>query len=449
MEPKRRLIDLAGAVLATAMALLPAAAPGQIATVSSGPSGLSWRATIPHDALILTIGGNGHALRTELGSGEMAEFALVDEEGHVLPDGLYKWELRIVPPRSTADALAGLEAAPVSSRRPRPEVPAQSGSFRIMNGALVDPERTEPPAEAPFVTPRTGSSAPRSGAAGSRTAAPVPTIQYILDDLSVAGSECLGFDCLADETFNFDTLRLKENNLQIAFVDTSSVSGFPTNDWRIRLNDEVNGGAEFFTIEDDDAGAKELTLEPGAPDNAIYLDSSGYVGFGTSIPLQDLHAVSGDTPALRLEQTGDAQTWDVGGNEASFFVRDVTNGSETPLEIEAGAPTGSLVIGAGGVSIGAPPSVPDFVFEPEYELLPLAELRHFVTENHHLPSVPAAREIQAKGLQLGEFQMALLQKVEELTLYTLEQEELIAALTARLAKVEAAQAAAPAETAVD
>jgi hypothetical protein len=71
----------------------------------------------------------------------------------------------------------------------------------------------------------------------------------------------------------------------------------------------------------------------------------------------DLHITTSDTPAHRLEQTNaggfSAQTWDVAGNEANFFVRDVTSGSLLPFRIRPGAPTSSIdVSAAGNVGIG-------------------------------------------------------------------------------------------------
>ncbi|HEY4098041.1 MAG TPA: hypothetical protein VGM33_21140 [Baekduia sp.] len=72
---------------------------------------------------------------------------------------------------------------------------------------------------------------------------------------------------------------------------------------------------------------------------------------GESLPLA-MEAKTGDTPALRLLQTGDSgytpQTWDIAGNEANFFVRDLTNGSKLPFRIRPGAPTSSVDIGADG-----------------------------------------------------------------------------------------------------
>ena len=75
----------------------------------------------------------------------------------------------------------------------------------------------------------------------------------------------------------------------------------------------------------------------------------------------DLHANTTDTPAIRLEQNNSggftAQTWDIGGNEANFFVRDVTGGSLLSFRIRPGAPTSSLDISANGnvgVGTGSP-----------------------------------------------------------------------------------------------
>jgi hypothetical protein len=61
----------------------------------------------------------------------------------------------------------------------------------------------------------------------------------------------------------------------------------------------------------------------------------------------------------------------------------------------------------------------DFVFDPKYKLSPLSILKIYIDRNHHLPEIPSAKLMQADGLNLGDNQMKLLQKVEELTLYTI------------------------------
>ena len=58
------------------------------------------------------------------------------------------------------------------------------------------------------------------------------------------GQLCVGSDCVSGETLGADTLRLKQNNVRIHFEDTSVVPGtFPSNDWRILINDSFDGGA--------------------------------------------------------------------------------------------------------------------------------------------------------------------------------------------------------------
>jgi len=347
--------------------------------------------------------------------------------------------------------------------------------------------------------------------------------QVILDDLIIDGSECVGEDCVNGESFGFDTIRLKENNLRIRFVDTSSTASFPSRDWQITINDSANGGQNKFSIDDIDGGRTPFTLEAGAPSHSLYVDDGGRVGFGTSTPVADLHVKSGNTPTLRLEQDGSsgftAQTWDLAGNEANFFIRDATNGSTLPFRVRPGAPSSSIDIAANGkVGIGtsSPNSnlhvkgsnaatltveaagaaklqlknttadlwifnssptglkiksnaindnlfnlendgdlhifkdiyaggvlhaststvtVPDYVFEPEYPLMSLEDLAVFVKEKKHLPSIASAEEIKKKSyVNIMDLQMNLLKKVEELTLYTLAQEEKIRKLEKQLSK---------------
>lgn len=64
---------------------------------------------------------------------------------------------------------------------------------------------------------------------------------------------------------------------------------------------------------------------------------------------------------------------------------------------------------------------PDFVFEPDYPLLPLAEIDSYIKIHKHLPGIPSAKEVTAGGLDLGQTQAALLQKIEELTLHVIAQ----------------------------
>jgi hypothetical protein len=144
---------------------------------------------------------------------------------------------------------------------------------------------------------------------------------------------------------------MKENNTRIKFEDTSTGT-FPTNDWQITANDSASGGASKFSVEDVTGAKVPMTITSGASTNSIVVDSTGRVGFRTATPVLDLQVTTSNTPALRLEQTNaggfTAQTWDMAGNEANFFVRDVTGGSRLPFRIRPGAPTSSLDIAADG-----------------------------------------------------------------------------------------------------
>ncbi|WP_282167888.1 tail fiber domain-containing protein [Shewanella japonica] len=184
----------------------------------------------------------------------------------------------------------------------------------------------------------------------------------ILDDLIVTQSACIGQDCVNGESFGFDTIRLKENNLRIKFDDTSNSASFPNNDWQITINDSDNGGANKFSIDDVTSGRTPFTIEAAAPNHSLYVDDGGRIGVGTSTPIVEMHVVNGDSPTLRLEQNGSsgftAQTWDLAGNETNFFVRDVTNGSKLPFKIRPGAPTNSVYVDTDG-DVGMGTASPD------------------------------------------------------------------------------------------
>ena len=124
--------------------------------------------------------------------------------------------------------------------------------------------------------------------------------EVINDDLVVRFNICTGIQCGAGESFGTDQIRLKEPNLRIHFQDTSVPGSFPTNDWRIRVNDTLSTGASYFAIDDVDAGTTPFRIEAGARDDALYVDDSGRVGIGTSMPLVEAHVRDFETPTLRL-----------------------------------------------------------------------------------------------------------------------------------------------------
>lgn len=74
----------------------------------------------------------------------------------------------------------------------------------------------------------------------------------------------------------------------------------------------------------------------------------------------------------------------------------------------------------------------DYVFEPNYKLMPLNEVKNFVATNKHLPGVPSEQEVVEKGIDLAEMNTILIQKIEELMLHLIDQSEQTAALKAEI-----------------
>ncbi len=79
---------------------------------------------------------------------------------------------------------------------------------------------------------------------------------------------------------------------------------------------------------------------------------------------------------------------------------------------------------------------PDYVFEPTYKLSPLDSIKTYIDKNKHLPEVPSAKEMEKNGIQLGEMNMLLLKKIEELTLYVIDLNKTIQKQNERLQNLE-------------
>ena len=356
-----------------------------LANINATGSSVRWNLkSSSHAGATLTVAApDGRVFRSELKAGATPEFMITDKEGNRLPDGQYTYELRLTPEFSKA-TIEALKAArgkdddreSVRATRKRAVISdqslVQSGDFSIVNGSFVVPGALEEPGTRPSAQimeqPRLLPVAPAPGVSFRKVRrhhlSPMfMPDQVIPDDLIVQGSACVGLDCVDGEVFGFDTVRLKENNTRLQFDDTSTSAGFPTNNWQIRANDSGSGGASFLGFVDQgstgnsETGTITFRVDAGASANALRVSSSSKVGLRTATPVLDLHIATSDTPAHRLEQTNaggfSAQTWDIGGNEANFFVRDVTSGSLLPFRIRPGAPTSSIDISAAGlVGIG-------------------------------------------------------------------------------------------------
>jgi len=325
----------------------PASAGQAFTSIQVGPAGIEWFPQLSAgEGLELIVSGPGDFyLRQPFPVGTAPSLSVFDSAGQALPDGSYAWELKVLPQldEATRQALvaarqAGDTAREVAFAATLPEARVQSGFFSVLSGAFVVPQEEGPGRQ---VTERQSELAHR--------------VVLTNGDGVIRNSLCVGFDCPDAPVFSDSTILMMENNTRIKFGDTSNAP-FPNNDWEIEANSSLSGGANYLGFNDcgtaDNAGgcATDLVfaVESGARQNALYVESDGDVGMGTSNPVVNIHVVDGNTPTLRLEQDGSSgfapQTWDVAGNETNFFIRDVTGGSTLPFRIEPGTGSNTLYL---------------------------------------------------------------------------------------------------------
>ncbi len=233
----------------------------------------------------------------------------------------------------------------------------------------------------------------------------------------------------------------------------------------------------------------ETTSGSGANTGAVRMTilTDGKVGIGTMTPTQALD-VAGTVNATGLSLSGVAVTssqWTTSGSNIYYNVAgSVGVGTTTPsasykLDVNGALNATSLSVGgapyvatqwttsgsniyynvAGNVGIGsANPSSkltvngtvyakevkvdlsvpgPDYVFDKNYKLLSLEEIKAYVDANKHLPEVPSAAEMEKNGINLSEMNMLLLKKVEELTLHLIDSEERLKKMETCLSKMQA------------
>ncbi|HYQ83948.1 MAG TPA: hypothetical protein VEP28_08085, partial [Rubrobacter sp.] len=278
---KTQWLSCAALGLALAVALPMSSAAADFARVDVDSNRVQW---VPiegsFEKLVLTVSKpERQVFRREVAAGKELVFDLgLNSEGL---DGTYSWELRAVPvldaevKKAVLDARrSGSDAAVEKLRRdgrmPREEDLVQTGAFTVQRGVILPPDGKED--QDPRQAERGAAAGERSGGTGSGNGPRGITgaDQVIPDDLIVQGSTCVGFDCVNNESFGFDTIRLKENNLRIKFEDTS-VGTFPTNDWQLLANESESGGQSKFSIEDVTGAKVPFTVTAGASTNSIFV----------------------------------------------------------------------------------------------------------------------------------------------------------------------------------
>jgi hypothetical protein len=245
--------------------------------------------------------------------------------------------------------------------------------------------------------------------------------------------------------------------------------------WPVALG--LSGG-----ITGDDGNYKRLALyhggsislqtgsnSPGISNSRLFINSAGQVGVGTTSPQANLHieGPSGLQQKLAINNpcvgcAGGLIDIAMGSGNSSYatgirgyvpagqpgidrvflglYTTTYNGGLQSRIERLTISDVGNVGIGNNNpdakltvtgqvhaqevkVTVAAPG--PDYVFEKDYKLTSLEEIKNYIDQNKHLPEVPSAKEMEKNGIQLGEMNMLLLKKIEELTLYVIEQQKQI------------------------
>jgi hypothetical protein len=190
------------------------------------------------------------------------------------------------------------------------------------------------------------------------------------------------------------------------------------------------------------------TPDPGAsPEGWSTLNgvtsTDDHVGIGTTDLYRKLTVEAGPTDLYALSvRNGAFGALEVSSNSAvamvvnggqSQFWDDVMVSGELGLSGNLYMSMGNIELQSGTLKIkNWTIEAPDYVFEKDYKLPSLTAVEKHIAANKHLPGVPSAAEMKEKGVDLSEMNMTLLKKVEELTLYAIEQNKKIEALERRV-----------------
>lgn len=172
----------------------------------------------------------------------------------------------------------------------------------------------------------------------------------------------------------------------------------------------------------DNSGTTALrfrTFNNGTMTETLHLEGNGNVGIGTITPEARLHVSSGNAIV-------DNNVIVKGVLAIGTSITNYTNNYSLAVNGK---------IGAKDIQIESK-SWPDYVFAPEYKLPSLSEVEQYIVKNRHLKDIPSAETVSAEGYSMSEVDAAMLKKIEELTLYVIDQQKQIESLKKELVLIK-------------